>query len=105
MPVAEALARGKVCLATQCGGLADVAPDLIDAIDPQNSNILVERIVSYHKDPTRLAAREADVRARYRPTQWADTARCVRGLLEQAVPDENVRSATRRANKSSPGGA
>jgi glycosyltransferase involved in cell wall biosynthesis len=85
MPVAEALARGKVCLATQCGGLADVAPDLIDAIDPQNPNILVERIVSYHKDPKRLAAREAQVRARYRPTQWADTARCVRLLLEQAV--------------------
>ena len=34
LPVAEALGRGKVCLAAPSGGIREISPDLIDFIDP-----------------------------------------------------------------------
>lgn len=89
MPAAEALARGKVCLATRCGGLADVSSEFIDPIDPYDPDTVVKQVVAYHKDPARLAAREAQIRARYRPTNWADTARAVCKTLEQAAQSRN----------------
>ena len=85
LPVAEALARGKICIATRCGGLEEVAPDLVDAIDPDDPDELVKRIVQYLADPDLLAAREKLIRMRYRPTRWEDTARTVRDVLEGAV--------------------
>lgn len=85
LPVAEALARGKVCLATMSGGLAEVAPDLVDAIDPHDADALVERLLHYLDAPERLIAREAQIRSQYRRTQWSDTAGAVRVVLEQAL--------------------
>ena len=83
--MAEALARGKVCIATRCGGLEEVAPDLVDPIGPDDPDEFVTRIVEYLADPSLLAAREKLVRTHYRPTRWEDTAFMVRQILEGAV--------------------
>jgi len=85
LPVAEALARGKACIATRCGGLEEVAPGLVDTIDPDDPDELVKRIAEYLAHPDLLAARERLIRMRYRPTHWEDTARMVRDVLEGAV--------------------
>jgi glycosyltransferase involved in cell wall biosynthesis len=85
MPVAEALSRGKVCLAGLSTGIREVAMELIDAIDPTDSESVVTRLHGYISDPTRLAAREAEIKRCYRPTDWSSTARCIRSVLEQVV--------------------
>jgi glycosyltransferase involved in cell wall biosynthesis len=83
--VAEALARGKVCLAARRGGLTEVAPDLVDAIDAEEPDDLARRVVEYLANPALLSAKEELIRRRYRPTHWEETARTVRGVLESAV--------------------
>ncbi|AMN40075.1 glycosyltransferase [Rhodoplanes sp. Z2-YC6860] len=85
LPVAEALARGKVCLATTCGGLAEIAPDLVDVIDAHDPEMLAGKLASYIDRPESLTQREDAIRAKYRATRWSDTARCVRGMLERTV--------------------
>lgn len=85
LPVAEALARGKVCLAARRGGLTEVAPDLVDAIDAEEPDDLARRVVEYLANPALLSAKEELIRRRYRPTHWEETARTVRGVLESAV--------------------
>jgi glycosyltransferase involved in cell wall biosynthesis len=98
LPVAEALARGRVCFATRCGGLAEVAPDLVDPIDPFDADALVERLLHYLDAPERLAAREAEIRSQFRRTQWSDTARAVRAVLEQSVVQAADETGARRTN-------
>jgi glycosyltransferase involved in cell wall biosynthesis len=85
LPVAEALARGKVCLATTCGGLAEIAPDLVDVIDAHDPEALAGKLATYLDHPESLRQKEDAIRAKYQPTRWLDTARCVRGMLERTV--------------------
>ncbi len=85
LPVAEALARGRVCLAAPSGGIAEVSADLIDMIDPHDPQSVVDRVSFYAANPKELTAREAEIARRYRPTGWADVARTIRGVLEETV--------------------
>jgi glycosyltransferase involved in cell wall biosynthesis len=85
LPVAEALARGKICLAAPSGGVREVGADLIDVIDPRDPQSVVDRVSFYMGNPALLAAREAEIAARYRTTRWADVARTVRRVLEQTT--------------------
>ncbi len=85
LPVAEALGRGKVCLAAPSGGIREISPDLIDFIDPLDPRSAADKVASYVADPARLAAREAEIRRRYRSTGWPETARGVRAALERTV--------------------
>lgn len=85
LPVAEALSRGKVCLAASVGGIREISADLIDFIDPRDPQSLAKKIKSYVLNPPSLAAREAEIKSRYRSTSWSETARTVRSALENAV--------------------
>jgi glycosyltransferase involved in cell wall biosynthesis len=85
LPVAEALARGKACLATRCGGIEEVAPALVDPISSTNPDELAKRVVYYIANPAQLAAREELIRKHYRPTHWEETARAVRSALEEPI--------------------
>jgi glycosyltransferase involved in cell wall biosynthesis len=85
LPVAEALGRGKICMAAPTGGIAEISTDLIDIIDPMDPRSVVATVVTYLADPDRLAAREAQIREHYRSTSWRETARAVRSVLEGAA--------------------
>jgi glycosyltransferase involved in cell wall biosynthesis len=85
LPVAEALARGKICLAAPSGGIAEVSADLIDMIDPHDPQSVVDRVSFYAANPSELAAREAAIAERYRPTGWSDVADTIRRVLEATV--------------------
>jgi glycosyltransferase involved in cell wall biosynthesis len=85
LPVAEALSRGKVCLAAPSGGVREISPDLIDFIDPLDPRSVANKVASYVADPARLAAREAEIRRGYRSTGWVETARVVRAVVERTV--------------------
>ena len=85
LPVAEALARGKACLAMRSGATSEIAPDLVDLIDSGDPEALSNHIVSYLSNPRLLTSRERSIRTQYRTTGWDETASMVRCLLERAV--------------------
>ena len=85
LPVAESLARGKVCLAADVEGVREAGAGLIDVIDPTSPQSVVERVTAYLADPARIAAREDEIRRRYRTTGWRDTAATIRATLESAA--------------------
>jgi len=85
MPVAEALSRGKVCLASDRGAVGEAGAGLIDSIDPTDPANIAAKVGEYIDDPGRLAAREAEIRGRYRPTSWSQTARAVRSVIEGTI--------------------
>jgi glycosyltransferase involved in cell wall biosynthesis len=85
LPVAEALARGKICLGAPSGGIAEVSADLIDIIDPHDPQSVVDRVSFYAANPKELAAREAAIAEHYRPTGWSDVAHALRRVLEATV--------------------
>jgi glycosyltransferase involved in cell wall biosynthesis len=83
LPVAESLARGKFCVASNRTAIPEVGGDLIDYFDPANEDDALAKIERLLVDPAYLAAREARVRAEYRPRTWAD---CVHGLMGKLAP-------------------
>ncbi len=85
LPVAEALSRGKVCLASDRGAIGEAGAGLIDVIDPADPASIAGKVGEYLEHPDRLAVREAEIRARYRPTSWSQTARAVRSVIEATI--------------------
>ncbi len=85
LPVAEALSRGKACLAAPSGGIREIAPDLIDFIDPHDPASIADKVSVYLADQAQLAAREAEIKRRYRSTGWPDCARAIRRVIENTV--------------------
>jgi glycosyltransferase involved in cell wall biosynthesis len=78
LPVAESLAHGKLCVASNRTSIPEVGGDLVDYFDPTNDDDALAKIERPLLDADYLAAREARVRAEYRRRTWAD---CVHGLL------------------------
>jgi hypothetical protein len=69
LPVGESLAQGKVCLASSATSIPEVGGDLADYASPHDAGAFLE-LVRRYLDPQRLAEREAEIRARYRPFGW-----------------------------------
>jgi glycosyltransferase involved in cell wall biosynthesis len=78
LPVAESLAHGKLCVASNRTSIPEVGGDLVDYFDPTNDDDALAKIERPLLDADYLAAREARVRAEYRRRTWAD---CVHGLM------------------------
>jgi glycosyltransferase involved in cell wall biosynthesis len=86
LPIAESLANGRFCVASNRTSIPEVGGDLIDYFDPSSDDDALAKIERVLFEPGYLAAREARLRAEYHPRNWAD---CVRGLiakLDQSVP-------------------
>jgi glycosyltransferase involved in cell wall biosynthesis len=78
LPIAESLARGKFCVASNRTAIPEVGGDLIDYFDPSDDDDALAKVERVLIDPGYLTAREARLRAEYRPPTWAD---CVHGLI------------------------
>jgi glycosyltransferase involved in cell wall biosynthesis len=78
LPIAESLMHGKFCVASNRTSIPEVGGDLIDYFDPANEDDALAKIERLLLDPGYLTAREARLRAEYRPRAWAD---CVQDLV------------------------
>ncbi len=78
LPIAESLMHGKFCVASNRTSIPEVGGDLIDYFDPSNEDDVLAKIERLLLDPGYLTAREARLRAEYRPRAWAD---CVQDLV------------------------
>jgi glycosyltransferase involved in cell wall biosynthesis len=74
LPVAESLARGKACLASNAMSIPEAGQGLAIHLDPTDAaawRAAAQRLID---DDAELAAREAAVRAQFRVWTWTDTA-------------------------------
>ena len=82
LPIAESLAHGKFCVASNRTSIPEVAGNLIDYFDPSNEDDALAKIERPLIDPAYLAAREQRLRAEYRPRTWADCAHALIGTVD-----------------------
>lgn len=85
LPVAESLAHGKFCLASNRTSIPEVGGDLIDYFDPSDEDDVVAKVERLLFEPGYLAAREARLQVEYRPSTWTDCARTVVTTLQSAT--------------------
>lgn len=75
LPLAESLAHGKFCLASNSSSLPEVGGSLVEYIDPWESRRWAERIAWYLDHPAELVSREQAIREKYRAPLWEDAGR------------------------------
>jgi glycosyltransferase involved in cell wall biosynthesis len=89
LPVAESLTHGKFCVASNHTAIPEAGGNLIDYFDPLNEDDALAKIERPLIEPGYLAAREAQLRAEYRPRTWADCVHALIGALDQTVPQDS----------------
>jgi glycosyltransferase involved in cell wall biosynthesis len=87
LPVAESLAAGKFCLASDRTSIPEVGGELVDYFDPTDEDDALAKIERALLDPAYLAAREARVLADYRPRTWRS---CVQSLMDKIDPAKSA---------------
>jgi glycosyltransferase involved in cell wall biosynthesis len=82
LPVCESLGRGKVCLASGTSSIPEIAATLTELHDPDDLPGYVRLLEHFLFDADARRRREQEIRERYRPTRWRDTAAEVVGHVE-----------------------
>jgi glycosyltransferase involved in cell wall biosynthesis len=88
LPIAESLVHGKFCVASDRTSIPEVGGDLVDYFDPSNETDALAKIERLLLEPAYLMAREARLRAEYRPRSWADCVHALIGKLDLPGPAE-----------------
>jgi len=86
LPIAESLARGKFCVASNRTSIPEVGGDLIDYFDPADDDDALAKIERLLFEPGYVMEREARLRAEYRPRTWADCAHSLVLKLDPGAP-------------------
>jgi glycosyltransferase involved in cell wall biosynthesis len=82
LPIAESLARGKVCVASNTSSMTEIAGDLIDYFSPYDSAACLAAIKKYLDEDT-LQKKETKIHSAYKTTTWDATFKQVENYLEQ----------------------
>lgn len=83
LPVAEALAFGKVVIASDRGSIPEVGGDLVQYVDPWSAEAWAQAILALVENTDELRRREKNIRDNYQPTEWRKTAEVVKGMIDQ----------------------
>ena len=82
LPVAESLAHGKFCIASNSSSLPEVGGDFVDYLDPWDLTGWIERMAHYIDNPVEVRKKEEKIRMNYKPHPWSETARVI---IERAM--------------------
>jgi glycosyltransferase involved in cell wall biosynthesis len=82
LPVAESLASGKVCIASNISSIPEIAGDLIDYFSPYNAQACLDLMVKYLDTETRQK-KETQISKTYRTTGWEDAFKKVASSLRE----------------------
>ena len=82
LPVAESLAYGKFCLASDRASIPEVGGALCEYLDADDGRQWAERIDYYSQHPAALAAKEKRIRAEFKPHSWRQTANQVLAVVQ-----------------------
>ncbi len=83
LPVAESLVEGRSALLPASSSVPEIAPDCTDLLDPVATSAWVDRIQMYATSRSARAQREAEIRSRYTPYRWSQTADALIEALEK----------------------
>jgi hypothetical protein len=79
----EGLSFGKFGLASDVAPLREIGGDLIEYLPPHEPKIWADRIDHYLSKPDELAAREAQVKAKWKLNTWSDCAQTMWSFLSK----------------------
>ncbi len=74
LPVGEALSRGRLCVVSDRGALAEAGQGFAPAIDPTDIDAALPLLRRLLREPAFRAAQEARLRAGFRPRRWPEVA-------------------------------
>lgn len=77
IPVAESLAYGKVCIASNSSSIVEICPELTDLLDPLDFAAWKRTIEKYAFSEHARQQREAEIQAKFVPTSWRSKAQQV----------------------------
>lgn len=95
LPVAEGMAFGRWCIASNTSSLPEVGGDLADYFDPfdvPSATAAIERPIL---DPVFLAQKTRAVRERFASRSWRSSAAALRARLEALAADQPGKSSAR----------
>jgi glycosyltransferase involved in cell wall biosynthesis len=102
LPVAESMAHGKFCVASNGGAIPEVGGELVDYFDAAIEDDALAKIERPLLDPNYLAEKESQIQARYRPATWSD---CAHELVAKVGYLSNPCSRPLRANRPAESGS
>lgn len=82
LPVAESLAYGKFCLASNVASIPEVGGELIEYLDPWDVKGWADRLLWYIAHPEEIKLKESNIISHYKVDSWENTGRFV---LDEAV--------------------
>ncbi|HTE57626.1 MAG TPA: glycosyltransferase family 1 protein [Verrucomicrobiae bacterium] len=82
LPIAESLAHGKLCLASDTSSMTEIAGDLIEYFSPYDTVGCLELLQKYMDKPT-LAKKEAQIQKTYQPVAWDHTFTQVKKFVDK----------------------
>ena len=92
LPIGESLSQGKICLASATSSTPEIAPAVTDLLPPMDRSAWAARIEHYARSASSRASREAEVRAGFVMTSWAQTTDNIVHVLNaqtrSPVPDQ-----------------
>ena len=77
LPVAESLAYGKFCLASNSSSIPEVGSGLLEYIDPWDVPSWADRIFYYVSNPAEVKRREEAIKEKYRVHSWVDSGAAI----------------------------
>jgi len=83
LPVAESLARGVPCIASNTSSIPEIAGDLIDYFSPYSPEEVMKTINHYCIDKELLKSKRSEVVSKYKTTTWDSTYREIIQLLAE----------------------
>lgn len=89
LPIAESLAAGKLCLASDASAMPEVGGPLVEYFSPHDSGELFRMISRYLDDPALIAPREEAIRTQFVPTSWAQTTQQFVAAIKEVVGRKN----------------
>lgn len=77
LPVCESLRRGKICLASAIASVREIFDAGDDFLPPTDPTAWRNRLVHYVRSAAARRQREAEIKQRFQPTSWVQTAEAV----------------------------
>jgi glycosyltransferase involved in cell wall biosynthesis len=85
LPVAESLAYGKFCLASDSSSIPEIAGTLIDYFSPYDAQSCLRAIERYANTPTLLVSKQQEVGRVYKVTSWESTYNQVQEAIKKSA--------------------
>jgi len=101
LPVAESLAFGRLCLASNATSMPEISCDLPEFFEPHDAAKLLELVRRVVADPDWVKQREKIIRESFKPTAWKQTAEQVLLVIQSAIASVPPAAAKRQEREPS----